>query len=236
MTERDGFINCLQKHKIITSIKETDSWFVKGGCVNFKLPECRNSRPTNVYNIGVKIICDCVEQKQSLLPDYSVYNFVLIFSGYDEDYTEYQCSWHLDYEKNAKDDECDEPKVFHPLFHLTYGGKKMRDIYGHLEGRYSDVKDSSKYKEDNISFIPLLLIAPRIPFPPMDVYLGIDFIICNFMNKRDYQKLQSEPNYKRVIKKSQERLWKPYYLSMANYWEQNSDSSISHSLNQMLAR
>ena len=143
MTEQDGFNNCLQKHKIITNVKDAESWFKKGGCVKFTLPEYSNSRPTNVNNIGVKIVHNCVENNTKDLFDYSNYNFVIIFSGFDENNIEYLCSWHLDYEKKARDDSQDEPKVFHPLFHLTYGGKTMRDIYGNLDGIHSDIKDIS---------------------------------------------------------------------------------------------
>lgn len=233
MTEQDGFVNCLYKHNIITNVKEAESWFKKGGCVKFKLPEWSNSRPTNVKNIEVKIICECVENSKDLF-DYSNYNFVIIFSGHDEKNIEYICSWHLDFEKKAQNDSLDEPKIFHPLFHLTYGGKSMKEIYSDLDGKKSDIKDEARNEKD-VSFIPLLLIAPRIPFPPMDYFLGIDFIICNFLNKKDYQKLQSESNYKRIIKKSQEKLWRPYYSILACNWTKTSTPNITpHMLNQML--
>ena len=115
----------------------------------------------------------------------------------------------------------------------------MRNIYEHInDSGYSHVKNEVIFN-DRTSFIPLLLIAPRIPFPPMDCFLGIDFIICNFLNKKDYQKLQTEPPYKRVIKKSQEKLWKPYFNIMAQNWEKNIGSNLAitpHMLNQMLLR
>ena len=234
MTECDGFINCLYKHKIINNAKDAESWFKNGGHVKFRLPEFSNSRPTNVKNIEVKIVCDCAENSKTLF-DYSKYNFVIIFSGHDENNIEYKCSWHLDYEKKKKNDSLDEPKVFHPLFHLTYGGKTMREIYGGLDGNNRDIKDISIDEDKKVSFIPLLLIAPRIPFPPMDYFLGIDFVISNFLNKKEYQKLQSEPNYKRLIKKSQEKMWKPYYSILANNWSNTSFRNVTpHMLNQML--
>ena len=90
-------------------------------------------------------------------------------------------------------------------------------------------------EDKKVSFIPLLLIAPRIPFPPMDYFLGIDFVISNFLNKKEYQKLQSEPNYKRLIKKSQEKMWKPYYSILANNWSNTSFRNVTpHMLNPML--
>lgn len=234
MSELDGFIKCLYKHKIINNEKEAESWFKKGGYVKFKLPECNNSRPTNVKDIEVKIVHECIENNSDLF-DYSKYNFVFTFTGCDENNIEYKCSWHLDYEKKSKDDSLDEPKVFHPLFHLTYGGKSMKEIYHDLDGKKCDVKENAINEDKNVSFIPLLLIAPRIPFPPMDYYLGIDFIICNFLNKWDYQKLQSESNYRRMIKKSQEKLWKPYFTILANNWSRVSFPNITpHMLNQTI--
>lgn len=238
MTEQDCFINSLKKHNIISDVKNAESWFKVGGCVKFKLPEYKNSRPTNVKNIGVEIRYECVENSSTLY-DYSSYNFVIIFSGYDENNIEYKCSWHLDFERKAKDDTLDEPKVYHPLFHLTYGGQTMKDIYSDLDGKNSDVKKNSIKGDENISYIPLLLIAPRIPFPPMDYFLGIDFVICNFLSKKDYQKLQTETAYKRMIKKSQEKLWKPYFNIMVKNWGKYIDSKSTitpHMLNQMLLR
>lgn len=248
MTDIDGFINCLKKYHIIDDKTDTTSW-LKYGQLTIKLREsdkknssnndvanwahCNNIRPTNVKDISVQISYKGVRNNKTGIPDYTDYNLVIIFKGTDEKKVEYKCAWHLDYEPKSKNDELVEPKVFHPLFHLTYGGQTMKRLYMPLDDdSYKDVKELAVNDETKCSFIPLYMISPRIPFPPMDHYLGIDFIICNFMDKRMYQKLQTETYYKRVIKNSQDALWKPYFMEMAKYW--NGTTNTAHSLNQCL--
>lgn len=99
--------------------------------------------------------------------------------------------WHLDFDSN------NENEYVHPDFHLTFGGKNM-----------------SKIKLGNV----LLLPAPRLPHPPMDAILGIDFIISHFIKKDKSYKILNDPQYKKAVKSSQERLWKPYMLALANHW------------------
>lgn len=248
MTDIDGFIKCLKKYHLIDDKTDATSWF-NNGQLTIKLREsdkknssnndvanwahCNNIRPTNVKDISVQILYKGERTSKVGIPDYSKYTFVITFVGSDEKKVEYKCAWHLDYESKSKDDELDEPKVFHPLFHLTYGGSTIKKIYTSLDDdSYKVVKELAVNEETKCSFIPLYMISPRLPFPPMDSYLGVDFIICNFMDKRMYQKLQTETYYKRVIKNSQDSLWKPYFMEMAKYW--NGSPNTAHSLNQCL--
>lgn len=46
----------------------------------------------------------------------------------------------------------------------------------------------------------LLLPAPRISYPPMDIVLGIDFILSNFVEKKVYNELRCDPQYKSAVK------------------------------------
>jgi hypothetical protein len=52
----------------------------------------------------------------------------------------------------------------------------------------------------------------------MDAILGIDFVLSNFVKKDIYNKIKTNSQYKAAVKHSQERLWKPYMLSLANHW------------------
>jgi hypothetical protein len=120
----------------------------------------------------------------------SAYNFSIEIMGKNEGQTVHS-SWHLDFD-NTLDSE-----YLHPSFHLTYGGKTM------------------KYTElGNV----LLLPTPRISYPPMDAVLGVDFVLSNFVKKETYNKIKANSQYKAAIKRSQQRLWRPYMLSMANHW------------------
>ena len=63
---------------------------------------------------------------------------------------EYCSSWHLDRHKNEG-----ETRYTHPSYHFQFGGKKMELVDPELS----------------------VLSCPRIPHPPMDVFLGFHFIL-----------------------------------------------------------
>lgn len=96
-------------------------------------------------------------------------------------------SWHLDKEKNPEN--C---KYTHPYYHLQFGGKKLENIEVGLG----------------------ILSAPRIPHPPMDIILAFHFIINNFYNNKNFgfvKNLLLDPDYVRILKNSQERIWVDYF-------------------------
>lgn len=107
----------------------------------------------------------------------------------------YFASWHLD--KHIKSSQC---SYIHPEYHLTFGGNK-------LEGKGVDNFGST-----------LILPAPRITYPPMDVVLGIDFILRNYFPFEEISKLLDDSKYKEIVFNSQQRLWKPYYSSLSSAW------------------
>ena len=83
---------------------------------------------------------------------------------------------------------------------MTYGGNR-------LEGRGVDNFGAS-----------LILPSPRIAYPPMDVILGIDFILQNYFPLDKISKLLDESKYREIVFNSQQRLWKPYYISLSSVW------------------
>jgi hypothetical protein len=105
--------------------------------------------------------------------------------------------WHLDF------DSSDTNEYLHPDFHLTFGGKAMKEE--------SD-------DENNAFGKVLILPSPRLSHPPMDAILGIDFILKNFVKKETAARLTNNSEYKNAIKASQNRLWRPYILATANHW------------------
>ena len=72
----------------------------------------------------------------------------------------FKSSWHLDYDNNNVQD------FIHPHFHITWGGNKMKDL--------------------NLGEV-LLLPTPRFSYPPMDIVLGVDFILSNFVKVDIYK-------------------------------------------------
>ncbi|KAA6344024.1 hypothetical protein EZS27_008323 [termite gut metagenome] len=151
-----------------------------------------NTRPS-VTSLEILLnvqIAESVSNENNICNPISTYNFSIEIVGKNEGKTVHS-SWHLDYD-NAVDSEC-----MHPSFHLTYGGKTMKST-----------------ELGNV----LLLPAPRISYPPMDAILGVDFVLSNFVKKDTYNKIKADSQYKAAVRRSQQRLWRPYMLSVANHW------------------
>jgi hypothetical protein len=100
----------------------------------------------------------------------------------------YKNCWHLD-----KHIESLTPKYTHPSYHFHFGGEYIKGL---------DTGDISVF-----SF-------PRLPHPPMDIFLGFHFVISNFYSSKEYafvNQLKEDDDYKSIIKRAQERLWTPYF-------------------------
>lgn len=110
---------------------------------------------------------------------------------------QYSCSWHLDLETE------EDHRYIHPRYHLTYGGKSMKD----------------KIKNDQTAFGQLLLpVTPRIPCAPMDGILAIDFILNHFYKHDEIADVLNDSGYRKAVKESQNRLWKPYYAAIHRFF------------------
>lgn len=99
----------------------------------------------------------------------------------------YNSSWHLD-----RHPDTTNVKYTHPTYHFQFGGKKMELI------------------DEDMS----VLSCPRIPHPPMDIFLAFHFIISNYYSKRAFPlvtELKETFEYQEIIKRAQERLWTPYF-------------------------
>lgn len=108
-------------------------------------------------------------------------------------------SWHLD--RHISSVGNGETKYTHPIYHFQFGGNIMEgkgDLFGNS----------------------LILPAPRIMYPPMDAILGIDFILKNYLNRTRIIKLINDPQYLQIVRNSQIRLWKPFFISLFSFWEQ----------------
>lgn len=283
ITERDKnlVVSNLYRCGIITDIKDASDMF-NNGRLSFMVPKT-NNLPSSINDVKVTLIFDIeygeddfdneikkeIEKKAQKnvnfeISSYSKFVFSIQFSGKDNNGIEYLSGWHLDYEPKTKYPFLKEPKVYHPLFHLHYGGSAVREIYRELNmyqdfldddsctnDLIDDIKalfddDEIKKKIDNIflnhvtkssefitnavtqnkkSYVPLYMIAPRIPFPPMDEFLGLDFIISNFYEKSTYDKFRKNYFFHQKISKSQSDLWKNYYEIISGYWN-GKDSYI----------
>ncbi|WP_296057152.1 hypothetical protein [uncultured Amphritea sp.] len=106
--------------------------------------------------------------------------------------------WHLD--KDIAPEDGGEHRFDHPLYHFQSGGYGMDKIRS-----TGDI---------------LVLSAPRIPHPPMDIFLGVHFILCNFINRKDFPfiyKLFDDIDYQDILKRARKRMFAPYFSAFSSY-------------------
>ena len=123
---------------------------------------------------------------------FSSYEFQLYIKGYtdenDKDKFNFFC-WHLDREPYT------DGNLIHPYYHFHAGGKKIGD-----------------YKCGDL----FMISSPRIPHPPMDIFLAIHFVILNFFHSKDFieqRKILEDDNYILIIERAQKRVLDPYFAT-----------------------
>jgi hypothetical protein len=118
-----------------------------------------------------------------------------------------KCSWHFD-----RHPEGNAPEFHHPLYHVHFGGKEINQ--GQLQ--YGNV---------------LIIESPRLLHPPMDLILGIDFVLSNFYSRHScigYTDLLNEPLYCKLVEKARKRFWQPYFLGLASNFAPNLSYNLNH--------
>lgn len=106
--------------------------------------------------------------------------------------------FHFDYQPHERDK---------PTSHLQYGGK----VPGVL---FPDIHYCLEHFLEN----------PRIHYPPMDLVLILDVMLREF--DTPITKIKEEPNWKSLVKKSQELWWKDYYTLCYQYCSTNQKETI----------
>lgn len=137
------------------------------------------------FENSIRIKETLIENEDFLLD----YKFELKMDSYIEgDEKPYKTAWHHD-----KHEESDEPKYTHPTYHFHFGGRYLKGV------------DTGALS---------IMSSPRLPHPPMDIFLGFHFIISNFYSSKEFpfvSELKGKYEYQQIIKRAQERLWKPYF-------------------------
>jgi len=171
---------------------------------NVSIPITVNSIPSHIRPIDTEFleINFSIEIEGTFVEEMNVENclldlkFDILISGLTNEGLNI-ATWHLD--KHVGCDDDGESKFTHPEYHFSFGGNKMW--------------------EQNLDCGGILLHpSPRIPHPPMDAILGVDFILQNFIDRKDIFKLLNTPEYKNIVRNSQIRLWRPYMLATASHW------------------
>tara|TARA_B100001057_G_scaffold115896_1_gene114411 strand:- start:6378 stop:7124 length:747 start_codon:yes stop_codon:yes gene_type:complete len=123
------------------------------------------------------------------------YCFQMEIIGINEDGSHFN-AWHLD--KDIRVQGANAPKYDHPLYHFQIGGNRL---------------------EDKPMSGAVFVGAPRLPHPPMDIILGIHFIMKNFCSTKDYPfvtKLFIDPSYQDIVDRAKKRLFSPYFKAFSD--------------------
>ena len=136
--------------------------------------------------------CEIDLEKDAAVNDpVTTYYFFFQVNGYNiEADREITNCWRLD-----QDIVSEKSKYTHPYYHFQAGGDELLGL---------DTGDL------------ILLSAPRLPHPPMDLFLGLHFLLNNYLSTKDYpsvKKLFIDYDYQAIIKRSQQRMWEAYFNS-----------------------
>lgn len=101
--------------------------------------------------------------------------------------------YHFDMKKKGTD----APE---PFFHLHFGADNA---------------------PDDMCWFPKEIKDPRFPYPPMDIMLLIEFILQNYFQKES-ERLRNTPEWKQMIKKSQEIFQRHYFEKCMDFLDRGS--------------
>jgi hypothetical protein len=147
---------------------------------------------------------------QGILPVKSVeVDFVIEGSLKDEagDHPLVAC-WHIDTHvddpaANARpSQEREDNHSLHPLIHYQFGGRKLRPTGSNVRG-------------------VMVLDVPRVPVPPLDLNLTVDFIVTNYLGVV-WKDLRRDTRYAAPVRTSMQRIWGPYYQMVSSHFSNPS--------------
>ncbi|MEP1152662.1 MAG: hypothetical protein ABJH08_13120 [Balneola sp.] len=160
-------------------------------------------RPKGYKNLqlllSVKCIGLCSDEPQH--DNVTELRFDLNVSGEDKNRQKVITAWHLDC--HIINEEDGDPEHCHPLYHFQQGGDTILDVY-----------ESDEYNFGTALFLE----SPRLTYPPMDIVLGINFVLSQFYGNH-WKEVLKEPKYNSLIRESQQRLWKPYFSKIQSYFD-----------------
>jgi hypothetical protein len=171
-------------------------------CINLKFnainEKYSGSIPTNMdlFEIILNLeICGNYVNQDSIIDPLNKLVFNIDLEGLDENCEDLYSSLHLD--RHCYDTV---DNFIHPNYHFTFGGNNL------------------EAKGDVFKGI-IVLSTPRIPHPPLDFILGIDFILQNYYSKDKIQNILDDTLYQEIIERAQYRIWRPYFTSLNNKWK-----------------
>lgn len=121
--------------------------------------------------------------------------FDLVLEGLSRKGQYHLLTYHLDRHVSGGN----APHEAHPIYHFQLGGHQLKRVptfnFGHS----------------------LFIDSPRFMHYPMDVVLGIDFVVSNFIPDK-WKILRSDQNYVTVLKRAQSRIIVPFINSLSQHF------------------
>lgn len=140
---------------------------------------------------------------------FNLFSFNIVVTGKNKNNQNSKLSYaiHFDRHNIKEEKEGEKPLQPHPVYHFQFGGNKL--------------------KEEEIDHgQALFLDSPRIMHHPMELILGIDFILSNFF-PTIWNKIKGNRQYKKILEKYQKYFIQPYFQAIANSF----DSALSQNWN-----
>lgn len=130
--------------------------------------------------------------------------FNLVVKGKDKNGKDLVNSWHLDRHPDNSHSES-----AHPTYHFQYGGKKLM-LPNNENGNH------------------LVIDTPRIMHPPLDIILGVDFVLSNFLGKKRAFLCEKVRPYLLSVESLQKMVWRPYIYSVARHWSSYPNNNANY--------
>lgn len=152
----------------------------------------------SMYSIYFSHTC-CIDETKDYLKydpfvNHTGYSFQINMVGFKDGGDSYHSWLHLDRHIQGGG----PTKMCHPFYHFQFGGNEMES------------KETGEL---------MLMASPRIAHPPMDLFLGIHFVLDNYFNKTSHPKivdLMHDDDYRTIMMNAQKRLWIPYFNAFSN--------------------
>jgi hypothetical protein len=198
------FIRCLKFYEVqmdyytleilLAQIHKSETWDIKLSDLVFRIDKSiSGTLPHDIERVEVYFSHTCAldesMHKSGVQDHITKYGFDLNIRAYSSS-SMHQFAWHLDQNIPST-----TSKVSHPAYHFQAGGKALEGLIpGDL----------------------VVLTAPRIAHPPMDLFLGVHFILNNFFSTKDYARVSdlfNDVDYIDVLINSKTRMWDSYFTA-----------------------
>lgn len=153
----------------------------------------------------LEIECDSTNFVANKDP-FRIYSFNIVIKGKNKNNPNSELIYAIHFDKHnlEEQEEGKPPNQAHPAYHFQFGGNKLEN---------EEKLDSGR---------ALFLDAPRIMHHPMELILSIDFILSNFF-PTIWNKIKPLPKYKKILKKYQKDFILPYFKSIVEHFEDNTN-------------